>query len=301
MTIKNVILIGAGGNLGPSILSALTSDPRFTVSVLSRHSSTSTFPPQVTVHRISDAYPEAELLAAFRGQDAIVSTLSHAATGAHKAIIDAAVAAGVQRFIPSEFGSDTQNANLRALLPAVFGPKIEVVDYLRAQEATGLTWTAVITGAFFDWGLRVGFLGFDLAARTATVLGDGATEWATTNLAQIGRAVRNALLAPEKCANRYVYVSSFTVSQNGILAALEKATGQQWAVTRVDAEAVKRAALARMAKGEFDLGVVTDLIRVVHFVDGYGSNYVEAGRGSNELLSLETESLDETVARVLKG
>ncbi|MCJ1420838.1 hypothetical protein MMC32_007197 [Xylographa parallela] len=301
MSIKNVIILGAGGNLGPSILSALTSDPHFTVSVLSRHSSTSTFPAHVTVHRISDAYPEAELVAAFQGQDAVVSTLSHAAGGGHKAITDAAVKAGVKRFVASEFGSNTQNANLMALVPSMFKPKVAVVDYLREQESAGLTWSAFITGAFFDWGLKVGFLGFDIAAHTATIFDDGAAEWATTNLAQIGRAVRNALRAPEKSANRYLYVSSFTVSQNRILAACEKATGQKWTVTRVDGQAVKRAALARMAKGELDMGVFTDLIRVIHFMDGYGSNYVEEGQGCNELLSLETESLDETVARVVKG
>ncbi|MCJ1284878.1 hypothetical protein MMC26_004215 [Xylographa opegraphella] len=299
MSLKNVIILGAGGNLGPSILAALTSDPHFTVSVLSRHSSTSTFPPGVTVHRIGDDYPEADLLAAFKGQDAVVSTLSHAV--GHKAIIDAAIKAGVKRFVPSEFGSNTRNANVLALMPKLFGPKVEVVDYLKEKEATGLTWSAVVTGAFFDWALKVGFLGFDIPAREATIFDDGATRWATTTLAQIGRAVRNTLLVPEQSANRYLPVSSFTVSQNSVLAALEEATGQKWAVTRVDAEAVKRAALARLEKGEFDMGVVTDLIRYLHFVDGYGSNYAEEGLGCNELLSLETESLEETVARVVKG
>ncbi|MCJ1319497.1 hypothetical protein MMC15_004833 [Xylographa vitiligo] len=300
MSLQNVIILGAGGNLGPSILSALTSDPHFTVSVLSRHSSTSIFPPSVTVHRIGDDFPEAELLAAFKGQDAVVSTLSHAATG-HKAIIDAAVHAGVKRFVASEFGSNTNNANLMALLPAVFGPKVEVVSYLKEQAATtGLTWSAFVTGAFFDWGLTSGFLGFDLAAHHATVFDDGATRWATTNLAQIGRAVTSALRAPDRSANRYLYVSSFTVSQKDVLAALERATGRQWAVTRVAAEEVRASALARLARGEFDFGVVTDLIRYLHFVDGYGSNYVEEGLGCNALLGLEEESLEETVGRVVK-
>ena len=151
MSLKNIILLGAGGNLGPSILAALTADPHFTVSVLTRHSSTVTFPSSVTVHRIGDDYPDAELLAAFKGQDAVVSTLSHMAAGAHTRIVDAAVAAGVKRFVPSEFGSDTRNANALALLPAMFAPKVAMVDYLKGQEAAGLTWTAFVTGAFFDW------------------------------------------------------------------------------------------------------------------------------------------------------
>ncbi|MCJ1379505.1 hypothetical protein MMC17_002606 [Xylographa soralifera] len=297
MSIKNVIILGAGGNLGPSILSAFTSDPHFTVSVLSRHSSTSTFPPHVTVHRISDDYPEAELVAAFKGQDAVISTLSHAVKGGHKPIIDAAIKAGVKRFVPSEFGSDTTNPKAAALIPAMFAAKIEVVNYLKEKEGTGLTWTAVVTGAFFDWAMKVGFMGFDLTSHKATIFDDGTTKWATGTLAQIGLGVKNAMLAPEKTANRYVYVSSFVISQNDILASLEKATGQKWDVTHVDGEEVKRAALAR----DFDMSVVMDLIRYMHFVDGYGGNYVEAGKGSNELLSLKTENLDETIARVVKG
>ena len=154
---------------------------------------------------------------------------------------------------------------------------------------------------FPERGLQVGFVGFDLPAHRATVFNDGATPFATTTLAQVGRAVRSALLRPAETANRYLYVSSFTVSQNGILAALEKATGRAWDVTRVDAEAVKRDAQARLAKGEFSLEVVMELLRYLHFVDGYGSNYVEEGRGSDGLLGLEGESLEEVVGRVVKG
>ena len=151
MSIKNVIIIGAGGNLGPYILSAFTSDPYFTVSVLARHSSTSTFPSHVNVHRVGDDYPEAELLEAFKGQDAVISTAMQAVKGGHQSIIDAAIKAGVKRFVPSEFGGNTQNKKATALVPGLFGGKVEVVDYLKQKEGTGLTWSAIVTGPFFDW------------------------------------------------------------------------------------------------------------------------------------------------------
>ncbi|MCJ1404241.1 hypothetical protein MMC11_007466 [Xylographa trunciseda] len=301
MSIKNVIIIGAGGNLGPSILSAFTSDAHFTVSVLARQSSKSTFPPEVTVHRISDDYPEAELIAAFKGQDAVISTITHSASGGQKPIIDAAIKAGVKRFVPSEFGSNTGNANATALLPGLFGEKVEIVNYLKEKEGTGLTWSAFVTGAFFDWGMKIGFLGFDLATHKATIFNDGTDKWATSNLAQIGLAVKKAMLVPEKTANMYLYVESFTVSQKIVLESLEKATGEKWDVTTVDAEATKSAAQAELAKGNYSMPVFTDLIRYVNYVHGHGSNYVEDGLGSNELLSLKTESLDETIAKLVKG
>lgn len=148
--LTSVLLIGAGGNLGPTILNALTSDPRFTVSILTRKSSKSTFPSHLTIHRVSDDYPESELVSAFKGQDAIVVTIARASAHKQKDFIDAAVKAGVKRFVPSEFGGDTANEKALAILPRLYGGKKEVVDYLKEKENDGLTWSAFVTGPFFE-------------------------------------------------------------------------------------------------------------------------------------------------------
>ena len=148
--IQNVVIIGAGGRLGPSILSAFDADSRFTVSILARQSSISTFPPHIKVHRISDDYPEAELIEVFNGQDAVISTMATVGAEKQKAIIDAAIKAGVKRFVPSEFGSDTRNKRALAIIPEYFKGKYETVEYLKLKEQEGLTWTAFVTGPFFD-------------------------------------------------------------------------------------------------------------------------------------------------------
>lgn len=64
-------------------------------------------------------------------------------------MIDAAVAAGVKRFIPSEFGSDTNNKSAQELVP-VFQKKVEVKEYLESKTGSGLTWTGIVTGPVFD-------------------------------------------------------------------------------------------------------------------------------------------------------
>jgi hypothetical protein len=51
----------------------------------------------------------------------------------------------VKRFLPSEFSSNPQNGKAAALIP-VFELKVQVNEYLKAQESKGLTWTAVVTG-----------------------------------------------------------------------------------------------------------------------------------------------------------
>lgn len=148
-SLKNVVLIGAGGNLGPHVLKALD-DASFTVTILSRKSSKSTFPSHIKVHSISDDYPENELLEAFKGQDAVISTIAMSNNDQQYALIDAAVKAGVKRFIPAEFGGNTQNKAAVDLVPA-FTLKIQVTDYLRKKEKEGLTWSALVNGPFFDW------------------------------------------------------------------------------------------------------------------------------------------------------
>lgn len=96
------------------------------------------------------SYPEDELLAAFSGQDAVVLTISPEDIGQIKSLIDAAIKAGVKRFIPSEFGSDTSDSAVVDKVP-IFGGKQEIAKYLQSKEPSGLTWTAIINGAFFDW------------------------------------------------------------------------------------------------------------------------------------------------------
>ena len=138
----------ASGNIGAAISKALVDSNKFNVSALSRQESTSTYERGIKV--IKSDYSESSLIDAFKGQDAVVSALSRAGLGEETKIIDASVKAGVKRFIPSEFGSNTENANAISLIP-VLDVKIQTNHHLKAQESKGLTWTAIATGPFFDW------------------------------------------------------------------------------------------------------------------------------------------------------
>jgi hypothetical protein len=87
---------------------------------------------------------------AFKGQDAVVSALGAAGMGEQIKTIDAAVKAGVKRFLPSEYGSNTQNEKATALVP-LFGFKVTVIEHLKKQEPKGLNWTAIEAGPAFDF------------------------------------------------------------------------------------------------------------------------------------------------------
>jgi hypothetical protein len=69
--------------------------------------------------------------------------------------IDLAVEAGVKRFIPSEFGSNTLNSKARELV-FFYKQKFAVIEHQRAvaEKFPSFTWTAIATGPIFDWVSR---------------------------------------------------------------------------------------------------------------------------------------------------
>lgn len=77
----------------------------FNVTAVIRETSSAKFPSGIKVAR-SD-FSVGSLTEVFKGQDAVVSMLPIVALGEQGVVIEAAIAAGVKRFLPSEYGSDT--------------------------------------------------------------------------------------------------------------------------------------------------------------------------------------------------
>lgn len=67
--------------------------------------------------------------------------------------IDAAIEAGIKRYVPSEYGLNNLRPEARAL-NAVFDGKGKVQEYLKSKESTGLTWHAIGCGMWIDWSVQ---------------------------------------------------------------------------------------------------------------------------------------------------
>ncbi|GFF55885.1 hypothetical protein IFM51744_08752 [Aspergillus udagawae] len=76
--IKRVLAVCASGNVGRSTVKVLLEED-FQVSGLTRESSKATLP--AVVKHVKSDYSEASLLEAFKGQDAVVSTISSITPG----------------------------------------------------------------------------------------------------------------------------------------------------------------------------------------------------------------------------
>ncbi|KAK9241995.1 hypothetical protein V1506DRAFT_548917 [Lipomyces tetrasporus] len=203
------------GNLGPAVLNQLL-EAGFDVTVLSRQDSNKTFDTRAKVAKV-DYESLDSLKNAFSGQDVVVSTLGVGAVprDTHLRLVDAAVAAGVKRYIPSEYGCDTTNPNT-AKLP-VFGDKVAVQDYLKkANEKSALSYSFLITGPFLDWGIKIGFL-INLSDPVTSLYDGGERKFSTTTLADVGRGIVGIINNLAETNNKTVYVSSATVSQKQLL------------------------------------------------------------------------------------
>ncbi|CAI6339383.1 unnamed protein product [Periconia digitata] len=289
MSLKNVALIGASGNLGPAILSNLA-DASFNVTIISREGSASTFPSNFKVVR-ADFSSHDSLVAAFKGQDVVIAAVASHALDQQPKIVDAAIAAGVKRFVPSEFGSNTIDPKLNELVP-IFGPKLAAVDYLKSKE-DAISWTAFITGPFFDWGLKVGFFGIDGKTKTAKVVDGGKGRWSGTTLNTIGLTVVKSLQNPELTKNQYVAVASFVTTASDIITTAEKFSGEKWSITDdTSTDELVKSGKEKLGKGDHS-GVV-DLLRAGAFGGHHLGDSSTLGLW-NEKLGLPKEDFEQTV------
>lgn len=68
-------------------------------------------------------------------------------------------------------------------------------------------------------------MGFEIKAKTATIYDSGNAPVTCTPRPQIGIVVANCLKKPEATANRSVRMVSLEITQNKLVAALERETG----------------------------------------------------------------------------
>lgn len=299
MAIRKVTLIGANGRLGPAILQALLSARTFAVTVLSRSSSRSTYPDSVQVTHISDDPPAEELVHALDGQDAIVVAFAGSNSDLQIRLADAAAQAGVRRFIPADFGScDSSSPRVLDLMP-LYRAKQEVQKHLRQlASSSSLSWTSLVCGHFFDYGLKSGLLQFDLNGRKARIFDGGEVKWSATTIETIATAVVLVLQKEDETRNRMLYIQSFCVTQNEVLRSLERATGQDWQVEHLKSEEYVQAIKREIDQDPGNDEAGENLVSVVGIVD---ANWEAKDDFANGLLGLKNENLDEVIKRVISN
>ncbi|KAF4553238.1 Hypothetical protein D9617_7g029650 [Elsinoe fawcettii] len=302
MTIQKVALLGANGNVGGPLLTALVS-ANFTVTVLQRASSKSQPAHQssITIRTVPDDLPLDALISALRDHDAAITAIPLTSLEQHLTIASAAAQAGVKHYIPADFGSVDASASVSQELVPLFVRKTRVREHLDQLVGThaGFHWTSLVNGHFFDWGLRENFLHFDVAERKALILGDGEQRSSLSTLGRVAEAtvgvLRLAGEGREEVRDKTLFVQSFCITQWELLRAVEGATGAKWEVERRGLED-----FVEEKKRERDAGskqAIEDLVFALGIMDGDWTKREEFSMG---LLGLEDEDLQRVVDGVVK-
>lgn len=189
----------------------------------------------------------------------------------------------MRHVITPDFSGNTFHPRASELL--IFDPKLqaqrELEDIVSRSEGK-LSWTAIVTGPWYDWAIRKGIFWVDKDRRVITRYGSGDQKCSVSRHAVNGEALVAVLQDPEKYRNRPAYFASHTVSTNQIIDIVKELELLDWSVVDVPFDGLYDKA-HRMWREDTENGVVDRLnseaypaLATVALLDEdnrYGSNF----------------------------
>ncbi|KFX93508.1 hypothetical protein V490_04806 [Pseudogymnoascus sp. VKM F-3557] len=286
--IKKIAIAGGTGTVGSHVIKALI-ETNFEVTVLTRSK-------QPTLDRsiantIEVDYNSVEsLTSALNGQDAVVSTVGNFGIEGQKTLIDAAIAAGVKRFIPSEFSScslhpDVQSLPFYSSLAAI---RKHLID---SSENGALSYTILGSGAFLDSILTAPImLNFD--THSAVLVDGGNNRLSATSMAATGKAIARIFLNVDETKNRIVRISEVILTQSTLIdIAKEVNPNQEWNTSIAKSTELVQQSLEAFATGDASFPTLLKLISgTVLAGDRYGAAY---DMTDNDLLGINLMTREE--------
>lgn len=230
--------------------------------------------------------------------DLVISTVRGGSFGTQKQIIDCAIAAGIKRFIPSEFGQDSLNEKIQERLPPS-RERARTIEYLtRASKAGEISWVAVATGVDLERGLLNGNLGFDLKWQSVTLHGTGHERFAASSSMWIGRVIIAVIQHWQAVENQYLYAAGMTTTADDIVAEIEKNTGKSFEVGRGEVDECVREAQKRIEQGFPDAGMFL-YGRSIMYDDSLGAVRPFEENDAKDKIGLKSEKLEDVIKKVV--
>lgn len=266
--------------------------------MLTRPSQWLRLPPHLdtdAVSHVKSDFSPASLESVLAGQDLVISTTAGGDSDQQKRIVDAAVSAGVRRFVPHEFGHDTLNKGISSRILKSAG-RAKVIEHLRAaSQSAKIEWIGIATGYTLDIGLINGNMGIDLEWHSATIHGIGTETFAASSLQRVGQVIARVVDHWDEVANQYIYAAGVLTSANEVLRSAERATQREFTVGNYDVEECVKEGEARIERGYPDSGMFL-LERSILYDEELDAAEPFKSRSSNKLLQLEPESIEAMVA-----
>ncbi|KAI0011996.1 CipA protein [Xylariaceae sp. FL0662B] len=304
VAVKKIAIVGATGTIGKFIVEELLKTGKHELTAITRADSKAVIPAGLKVAKVNYDDPST-LVAALRGQDVLIITLAPMAPrDTSLKLVEAAAEAGVPYVIPNGWGLDPSHPSSDETF---LGPgHREVIK--KIEELGKSSWIHFVSGFWYEFSLggsADGF-GFDFQNRSVIFFDDGKTRINTSTWDQTGRAVAKLLSLPEQGGalslasfkNKFLYISSFFVSQKDMFESVLRVTGAKesdWKISYEKSSGRYQAALAAMKQGDRKAFRRAMYVRAFYPEgDGNGSSAFEPLHGLyNDALGLPKENLDE--------
>ncbi|KAF7327144.1 Glycoside hydrolase [Mycena kentingensis (nom. inval.)] len=226
---QKVVLLGATGQTGKSVLEALLAEPQsFSVDALIRPASA----PKAAVEQLrargvgirvaEPTGPVDELAAALQGADVVISTIGASGQLDQIPLVTAAKQAGVKRFVPCAFITVAPPGGAMLL-------RDEAKQVYQHMFQLYLPYTIIDIGYWHQISFPLVPSGrFDAAnaiPQSQTIYAGGTAPNLLTDLRDVGRYVARIIKDP-RTLNKYVVTYSDVLSQNEIFAMAEEVSGE---------------------------------------------------------------------------
>lgn len=240
----------------------------FVVTVLGRSASAlSSLPSTIKVIEVDYTSPTS-LHQALVGHDVLVACLAMNAISIQPMLIDAAIRAGVRRYVPSEYSGVTLDSGA-AQLP-LLAPVIEVQRLVKEVAAEGkLSFTILAPGGFLGMTLDGPVL-LDWSTGTAELVDGGLQGLSVSRLETVARALVAVLRDEQRFKNEVVKFHDGAITQSQALELAKKLRPDvQWKVTEVDSGEAIEQGLAALTSGSFTQEGALKLLVANTFAKGH--------------------------------
>ncbi|KAK6080577.1 hypothetical protein SCUP234_05123 [Seiridium cupressi] len=303
---KNVAIVGAAGTVGKFVVEALVRAGKHNVTAITRANSNAAIPDGMKVATV-DYDENSSLVEALKGQEVLIITMSALAPQeTNFKLIDAAAEAGVAWIIPNNWGTDGTNEQLGKDI--FLGPgNTAVRDYIEKMGKS--SWVAIASNFWYEYSLggSANRYGFDFKNKSVVFFDDGTQPINTTTWPQSGLAVARLLALPvhpqgaddqsltlSSFKNKFVYISSFYISQKDMFESVLRVTGdkaEDWTISYENSRERYQNGVKAFQSGDMP-GFARAMYSRMFYPDGSGS-YEKTKGLHNELLGLPKEDLDE--------
>jgi hypothetical protein len=304
MAFQRIAVAGASGTLGRKILEHLLTVPGITkITAITRSTplDESSNNPLVSFASIASYDDHEKLVTALQGHDLLVSAIAGAVAGVVDVLlVEAAVVAGVKRFMPSEYTVDVLHPHSVAFARStILAAKIASANKMKLLAKAGkIEYTTFVTGPFLDFWLSQTVEGIvDLSNNTVMLYDGGEKQVTGSTIDFVSLCVCAVITMPQDSTrNQRIRVAETQFNGKELLKTLKEVTSKKWTGIYKTTDALVSESWEACKKGDMRGYYVGQILKLAF--DGEGSCYFEEGAAFGEK-NLKRLSLQDIVRHSL--